>query len=143
MKTNGIKCYSPIWSKGLVIVVAVLIGYFLNYRVLDNSILGWICLSLFLMRIPFYSPDMIVYDEGIETNRFGFKHFLKWSDIEHIRVGTINCLLRPRNIPSFVKMMFYDSILINGWHTNFSEVREKLKENQGAAGAMLPQRAYD
>lgn len=142
-KTNGIECYSPAWSKALVILLSIIVGYVLVYQVLDNNILGWVFLLYVVIRIPFYSPDVIVYDEGVDVDRFGFKRFLAWDDLEYIRVGTINCQLHPRNLPKWVQWMVYDSILINSWHSNFKQVREKLEENQGKAGRMPPQRSYN
>lgn len=119
-------------------VVALLIMAFLR----DN----WMVWGLFIymaLRVPLYSPDVQVFSDGIEVNRFGFKNFLHWSDIRGVRVSKLNSQIFPQGIPNWMGWLFYDFLLINFWRTNYKEAMEFIDQQAEMARQLNQGRVYE
>ena len=129
MTEQGILCVVPRPIKALIVVGALLFAYVGVVQILNNHPLGWILWLYMFARIPFYSPDLVIYETGIMVDRFGVQRFLKWDDIRHIYVGKFNTLIYPQTIPQHLRIFFYNYLSINFWRTNYKEASRIIKEN--------------
>lgn len=141
-RTNGISCVVPRWIKRAIMVAGLVFWYGVIWQFLPGNWIATLLWAYIFVRIPFYSPDITVYDEGIAVDRFGFKNFLYWRDIHAIHVGTLNSRIHPKGINRWVAWLLYDLLLINRWRTNYHEAMNKASEQFEAAQQAQTQRAY-
>lgn len=141
---NGLRLEVPTYIRGLSIMISVF-GYIAIFlwipeRILVLSLFFWTVVQL---RGLMYSPEITVYENGIETSRFGVKRFTPWRDIRYVRVGQINSQIYPDGIAKFVRMFLYSNLLINAWRSNYDKAMEIVKANVEQAQETMPQRAYE
>ncbi len=122
---------------GLGLVVALLIFWLQRENWLLWGLVGYMSL-----RVPLYSPDVYVYSDGVEVNRFGFKNFLHWTDIRGVRVSKLNSQIFPSGIPNWVGWLFYDFLLINFWRTNYKEAMDYIAEHVDTTQQLQQGRVY-
>lgn len=130
----------------LASVMIAIIGYMLIFTVVDErvTILSFIFWTYILVRIQFYAPDMVVYESGIELNRYGFKTFWRWQDIQHVRVSRFNSQIFPTRIPRWLRLVLgYDSLLINSWRGNYKTAMKLVEERVQAANEQVTNRVYE
>lgn len=141
---EGIKLKIPMSIRILTFILAIagyaVIFLFLPERVLILSVVFW---TLIQFRGLLYSPNLVVYENGIETNRLGLKHFTHWRDISYVRVGEINSQIHPNGIHKVVRMFLYSNLLINKWRHNYDEGIELIQQNVTESQEKFPERAYE
>jgi hypothetical protein len=93
--------------------------------------------------MQFFAPDLVVYESGIELNRYGFKTFLRWQDIQYVRVSRFNSQIFPATIPRWLRWLLYDSLLINSWRENYKTAMKLIEERTQAASTQFTNRVYD
>lgn len=140
---TGVRCVTPRWLKWMILVGFLIVGFVVITQVLDNSLLGWAFLFYLLLRMPFYSPDIIVYQSGIKVRRFFYTNFLAWDDIAAVRIGQINAQIYPKGIPFWMRYALFDSLLISKPRTNYDEAIEIIRENRVNVESLMPQRVYE
>mgnify|MGYP000132615237 CR=1 FL=1 len=141
---DGIDLKIPMSVRILTFVIMIA-GYsaiflFVPERALILSLIFW---TIMQFRGLLYSPNITVYENGIEANRLGIKHFTHWRDISHVRIGEINSQIHPRGINKIVKTLLYSNLLINKWRHNYDESMEIIEQNVQASQEKFPERAYE
>lgn len=141
---RGIELKIPTSIRAITLLIWIA-GYSVIFLLLPPRVwvLGVILWSVMQFRGLLYSPELTVYDNGIETNRLGLKHFTHWRDISHLRVGQINSQIHPNGIHKFVKMFLYSNLLINKWRHNYAEGIEVIQQNVEQAQETFPERVYE
>ncbi len=136
------ECIVPRHIKVMWIAFAAVVALLILWLQREN----WMVWALFIymtLRVPLYSPDVQVYSDGVEVNRFGFKNFLHWSDIRGVRVSKLNSQIFPRNISNWVGWLFYDFLLINFWRTNYKDAMEYIKNHVETTQQLNQGRVYE
>ncbi|MDQ7026502.1 MAG: hypothetical protein Q9P01_18700 [Anaerolineae bacterium] len=144
-KTHGLACITPLYMRLATVMIGI-IGYVAIFTVVDErvTILSLIFWTYILVRIQFYAPDLVVYDSGIELNRYGFKTFWRWQDIQYVRVGRFNSQIFPTTIPRWLRLILgYDSLLINSWRGNYKAAMQLVEERVQTANEQVTQRVYE
>jgi len=141
---DGIELKIPVKVRILTFLIWIL-GYAVIFLYLPERVwlVGTILWTVVQLRGLLYSPEITVYENGIQTNRLGIKHFTHWRDISHVRVGEINSQIHPDGIHKFVKMFLYSNLLINKWRHNYEQGIEIIQQNVEQAQETLPERAYE
>lgn len=127
-------------SFGVTLAGYVAIYLFSPERVLLLGLLIW---TAVFMRGIFYSPEIIVHPNGIETQRLGIRHFTHWRDIRTIHIGDYVSQIYPKNIHPWVKYFLYSYLMITFWRSNYKEAMEVVKNNVQQAQEITPQRVYE
>ena len=143
-ETKSIACYTPLYMRVAMVLIAI-IGYVIIFRWVDERVttLCFIFWTYMLLRIQLYAPDFVVHDTGIEVNRYGFKTFLRWQDIEHVRVSRFNSQIFPATIPRWLRLLVYDSLLINAWRENYKTAMKLVEERTKSANEQVTHRVYE
>lgn len=145
---NGLHLTVPQWVRAVSTAMAIG-GYVAIFLWLPDDLppyifgLSLIFWTLTQVRAMLYSPEITVYENGIETSRLGIKYFTPWRDIKHIRVGEINSQVYPAQLHKLVRIFFYNNLLINGWRANYDEAIEIIKANVEETQKVMPKRAYE
>ena len=142
-KTN-VACTAPLYMRILTLVIAI-VGYviiltMIDKRVTELSLIFW---TYMLIRMQLISPDLVVHDTGVEINRYGFKTFLRWQDIQGVRVSRLNSQIFPATIPRWLRVIVYDSLLINVWRENYKVAMELIEERSRMNDQQTTQRVYE
>jgi hypothetical protein len=135
------ECIVPRRVKLLWIAVGITAALLIFWLQRENWLL-WGLLTYMALRVPLYSPDVYVYSDGVEVNRFGFKNFLYWTDIRGVRVSKLNSQIFPKGIPNWIGWLLYDFLLINFWRTNYKEAMEYISDNVNTTQQLQQGRVY-
>ncbi len=141
---EGIELKIPVKVRILTFLIWIL-GYAVIFLYLPERVwlVGTILWTVVQLRGLLYSPEITVYENGIQTNRLGIKHFTHWRDISHVRVGEINSQIHPDGIHKLVKMFLYNNLLINKWRHNYEQGIKIIQQNVEQAQETFPERAYE
>ena len=141
---EGVELKIPLKVRILTFLIWIL-GYAVIFLFFPERVwlVGSIFWTVIQLRGLLYSPEITVYENGIETDRLGIKHFTQWRDISYVRVGDINSQIHPRNINKYVKMLLYSNLLINKWRHNYEHGIEIIQQNVENAQESLPERVYE
>ena len=142
--TDGIRLEVPISIRMLSLLINI-IGYIVIFMLVPDRafVLALIFWSLIQFRAILYAPEMTVYKHGIETNRFGIRHFTHWHEVEHFRKGEILSQVYPSGINKHVRRFLYSNLLINKWRRNYDQAIEMIEENLEATQSDMPERVYE
>jgi hypothetical protein len=141
---QGIRLEVPFVVRVFSLLISVL-GYVLIFLFVPERafILALIFWSTVQCRSIFYAPEITVYDNGIETNRLGIRHFTYWREIDYFRQGELHSQIYPQGINKYVRRFIYSNLLINKWRRNYTEAIDIIKRNVEEAQEALPERVYD
>ena len=126
------------WFMALLGYLSILL--FLQDRTLFFSLIIWTAIHL---RGVFYAPELTVYANGIETHRFGIRHFTHWRDIQAIHIGEYVSQIYPKNIHPATRYLLYSYLMVMFWRSNYKEAMQIVKNNVRQAQELLPQRVYE
>jgi hypothetical protein len=123
MYENGLDCSEPIHLKFLACAWFVFAFWLFGFVWWH----GFICILLFLaygILAGIYTyPDMRIFADGIETERFGIKGFVDWKEIERVGYQIYGARVHYRKRPFLLKLLFpfYNIINISKWRNNYEE----------------------
>lgn len=141
---QGLRLQAPLpirlLSLGIALAGYLVIFLFLDERVFFFSFILWTAIH---MRGVFYAPELTVYSTGIETQRFGIRHFTHWHDIHAIHIGEYVSQIYPKNIHPLTKYFLYSYLMIIFWRSNYKEAMEIVKNNVQQAQELKPRRVYE
>ena len=141
---EGLPCVARPHTRWFTLVITI-IGYVLIFtlapdRAVELTAVFW---TYVILRMQFFSPDLVVYDSGVEVRRYGFKTFLRWTDIRYVRVSRFNSQIFPTTIPRWLRVLVYDSLLINSWRDNYKTALELIEERALSSPEQITNRVYD
>ena len=141
---SNLVCTAPLYMRIVTLFIAI-IGYVLIFALVDKRVieLSLILWTYMLVRMQVYSPDLVVHDTGVEINRYGFKTFLRWQDIQSVRVSRLNSQIFPTTIPRWLRLLVYDSLLINSWRANYEVTMKLIAERSQTNASQMTQRVYE
>lgn len=141
---EGLRLEVPLLVRFISLLIS-LAGYIVVFTLVPERalILALIFWSVVQFRAILYAPEITVYQQGIETNRFGFRHFTYWHDIDHFRKGELHSQIYPASINNYVKRFLYSNLLINKWRHNYDEAIKMIEENIEAVQEKSPERVYE
>ena len=79
----------------------------------------------------YMSPDLTIFNDGIETKRLGIKQFIAWKDINYVSLHSLGCNIGHRKIPFAMKvfLLFNPPIRLTKWRNNYKEAIKIIMEN--------------
>jgi hypothetical protein len=121
-----------------------IVGYWMTfvYFPANMLLLGLLLWTWFVLRGLFYSPEITIHANGIETRRLFWRHFTSWDELAHVRFGELNSQIYPATLHPLVSALVYNNLLVMAWRENYKEAMALIKE-QLAERESRSQRAYE
>jgi hypothetical protein len=134
--SNAVECREPFVLKvGIILIFIYLAIRIINNDLVggDNNTLSWILWAFFLIYSQIFSPDIIVYEEGLVILVLWKKVFVDWDKVSSVNTSSVaaNVFILSSELDFLSRLLLDYPIKITTSRSNYKEAMKIIKEKIG------------